>query len=285
VFVSGALTPQNVLTSNNQSRVTKAFGIPNLTEETSVNLSAGITARPRSNLSLTADVYRITIDGRIVITSLFSAGNDTVVKRILAPFQSQGVTQAQFFTNSIDTRTTGVDLVAAYGRGLGRGTLTLTGSANFTKTEVLRVNVPQSMADTFRTNLTTIRNRILNAEDRNRLEDGLPRSKGSLAARYGLGRFAGLARATYYGAIEYHPPGPPATDERFGAKTLLDVDVSYELRGGVRVAVGGNNIFNTYPDPQRDPINISFGRFVYSRRVTQFGMNGGFYYARLLLSL
>ena len=285
VFVSGTLTPQNVLTSNNQSRVTKAFGIPDLTEETSLNLSAGITARPRSNLSLTADVYRITIDGRIVITSLFSAGNDTVVKRILAPFQSQGVTQAQFFTNSIDTRTTGVDLVAAYGRELGRGTLTLTGSANFTKTEVLRVNVPQSMADTFRTNLTTIRSRILNPEDRNRLEDALPRSKGSLAARYGLGRFAGLARATYYGAVRYHHPTDPTLDEQFGAKTLFDLDLSYELRPGLRLALGGENIFNTYPDPQVKPANISFGRFIYSRRVTQFGMNGGFYYGRLQLSL
>jgi len=285
VFVSGALTPQNVLTSNNQSRVTRAFGIPDLTEETSVNLSAGITARPRSNLSLTADVYRITIDGRIVLTSLFSAGSDTVVKRILGPFQSQGVTQAQFFTNSIDTRTTGIDLVAAYGRGLGRGTLTLTGSANFTKTEVLRVNVPQSMADTFRTNLTTIRSRILNPEDRNRLEDGLPRSKGSLAARYGLGRFAGLARATYYGSIEYHHPTDPTLDEHFGAKALFDLDLSYELHPGVRLALGGENILNTYPDPQVKPANISFGRFVYSRRVTQFGMNGGFYYGRLMLRL
>ena len=285
VFVSGALTPQNVLTSNNQSRVTRAFGIPDLTEETSVNLSAGITARPRSNLSLTADVYRITIDGRIVLTSLFSAGSDTVVKRILAPFQSQGVTQAQFFTNSIDTRTTGIDLVAAYGRGLGRGTLTLTGSANFTKTEVQRVNVPQSMADTFRTNLTTIRSRILNPEDRNRLEDGLPRSKGSFAARYGLGRFAGLARATFYGSIEYHHPTDPTLDEHFGAKALFDLDLSYELHPGVRLALGGENILNTYPDPQVKPANISFGRFVYSRRVTQFGMNGGFYYARVLLSL
>ncbi len=284
VFVGGQLAPQNVLTSNNQSRITKAFGIPDLTEETSVNLSAGITARPRPNLSVTADVYRIAIDGRIVITSQFSA-SDTVVARILAPFQSQGVTTAQFFTNSIDTRTTGVDLVGAYARGLGRGTLTLTGSATFTKTEVLRVNVPQSMADTFRTNLTTIRNRILNREDRNRLEDALPRSKGSLAARYGLGRFAGLARATYYGDIEYHHPTDPTMDEHFGAKTLFDLDLSYELRGGVRLAVGGNNIFNVYPDPQVKPNNISFGRFVYSRRVTQFGMNGGFYYARLLLSL
>jgi iron complex outermembrane receptor protein len=284
VFVSGALTPQNVLTSNNQSRVSKAFGIPDLTEETSVNLSAGITARPRSNLSLTADVYRIRIDGRIVITSQFSA-SDTVVRRILAPFQSQGVTTAQFFTNSVDTRTTGVDLVAAYARGLGRGTLNLTGSATFTKTEVLRVNVPQSMADTFRTSLTTIRNRILNPEDRNRLEDALPRSKGSLAARYGLGRFAGLARATYYGSIEYHHPTDPTLNEHFGAKTLVDLDLSYELAGGVRLAVGANNLFNTYPDPQVHPVNQSFGRFVYSRRVTQFGMNGGFYYARMLLRL
>ncbi|HYT03844.1 MAG TPA: TonB-dependent receptor [Gemmatimonadales bacterium] len=284
VFVSGALTPQNVLTSNNQSRVTRAFGIPDLTEETSVNLSAGLTARPRANLSLTADVYRITIDGRIVLTSQFSA-SDTVVKRILAPFQNQGVTTAQFFTNSIDTRTTGLDLVAAYARGLGHGTLTLTGSANFTKTEVLRVNVPQSMADTFRTNLTTIRNRILNPEDRNRLEDALPRAKGSVTARYASGQFAGLARATYYGAIEYHHPTDPTLDEHFGAKTLFDVDLSYQLRGGVRLGVGGSNVFNTYPDPQVKAANVSFGRFVYSRRVTQFGMNGGFYYTRLQLTL
>jgi iron complex outermembrane receptor protein len=284
VFVGGALTPQNVLTSNNQSRVTRAFGIPDLTQETSVNLSAGITARPRPNLSLTADLYRITIDGRIVITSQFSA-SDTVVKRILAPFQSQGVTTAQFFTNAIDTRTTGLDLVAAYGHAFARGTLTLTGSANFTKTVVRRVNVPQAMADTFRTALTTIQNRILNREDRNRLEDALPRAKGSLAARYGLGRFAGLARAAHYGPIEYHHPTDPTLDEHFGAKTLFDLDLSYELRPGVRLALGGENIFNTYPDPQVKPANISFGRFVYSRRVTQFGMNGGFYYTRLRVSL
>src|SRR3989454_8957838 len=50
VFVSGALAPQNVLTSNNQSRVTKAFGIPDLTQETSVNLSAGRSEEHTSEL-------------------------------------------------------------------------------------------------------------------------------------------------------------------------------------------------------------------------------------------
>ena len=177
--------------------MTKAFGIPDLTEETSVNLSAGITARPRANLSLTVDLYRITIDGRIVLTSQFSSlpsvePNLAIrarVAQILAPFQAQGVTTAQFFANAVDTKTLGADVVAAYATTLGGGTLNLTGSANFTKTDVERVNVPQAMADSFASgNLDTVRIRILNPEDRNRLEDGLPRRKGSVQARWQRGR-------------------------------------------------------------------------------------------------
>src|SRR2546428_10361165 len=43
---------------------------------------------PRSTLFPYTTLFR-SIDGRIVLTSQFSA-SDTVVKRILAPFQSQG---------------------------------------------------------------------------------------------------------------------------------------------------------------------------------------------------
>ena len=132
-----------------------------------------ITAQPLSNLSLTADVYRTTIDGRIVLTSQFSsvaavepnAAIRARVGQILAPFQAQGVTTAQFFTNAVDTKTLGLDVVVAYATALGGGTLNLTGSANFTKTEAERVNVPQAMADSFASgNLDTVRVRILNPE-------------------------------------------------------------------------------------------------------------------------
>jgi len=289
VPVGATLEPRNVLTSTNQSRVTKAFGIPDLTEETSVNVSAGVTARPMSSLSLTIDAYQITIDGRIVITSQFASNDPTIgarVAQILLPFQSAGVTGAQFFANAVDTKTTGLDVVVAYARGIGRGTLTVTGSASLTKTEVERVNIPQAMANVFAGgNLDSVRAKLLNREDQNRLEDALPHQKASLGARYVLGRFGGLARATYYGAIRYLNPLSSANDERFGAKTLLDLDLSYELLSGVRLAVGGTNVFNTYPDPQVKAANISSGRFVYSRRVSQFGMNGGWYYARLQLTL
>src|SRR5438094_923858 len=169
---------------------------------------------------------------------------------------------------------------------LAQGTLNLTGSATFTKTDVERVNVPQAMADSFTSgNLDTVRVRILNPEDRNRLEDALPRQKGSVQARWLRGRLGALGRATYYGAIEYHNPTGPANDEHFGAKTLFDLDVGYQVSAGVRLAVGGSDIFNTLPDQQKKATNISLGRFIYSRRVTQFGISGGFYYARLQLTL
>jgi iron complex outermembrane receptor protein len=168
---------------------------------------------------------------------------------------------------------------------LGRGTLTLTGSANLTKTEVVRVNVPQAMANTFASgNLDSVRTKLLNREDRNRLEDALPHQKGALSARYAGGRLSALVRATYYGEIVYRAPNP-ANDEQFGAKTLLDVDLGLDLVRGLRLGIGANNLLNTFPDKQKVPANINGGRFIYSRRVTQFGMNGGFYYARLALSL
>src|SRR5213076_2552675 len=70
---SGALVPNRILTSNNESRVTQTFGVPPLKQETSVNLSLGVVARPASNWSLTADAYRITIADRIVISSQFQS--------------------------------------------------------------------------------------------------------------------------------------------------------------------------------------------------------------------
>src|SRR2546426_2078135 len=289
IDASGNLVPNRILTSNNESRVTQTFGVPPLKEESSVNVSLGVVAQPASNWAITADAYRITIADRIVISSQFRSADPAVgaiVTRLLAPFQRLGVTTAQFFTNAVDTRTTGVDIVVTHSRTLAGGTLSLTGSANFTKTEVEQVNVPQAIADTFTAgNLPAVRDILLNREDRNRLEDALPREKGGLAARWARGRFAGLARATYYGTIFYRHPNGPANDERFGAKTLFDLDLSYEVQGGVRLAIGGNNIFNTYPDQQVHPTNISLGRFIYSRRVTQFGMNGGFYYTRVQVSL
>ena len=193
----------------------------------------------------------------------------------------------------MDTRTRGVDVVSAYFTPLGRGKLDITLSANFTNTDVQNVNVPQSSIDAFKAangreptadELQQIANTFFNREEFNRLETALPRQKGTLGVKYAQGRISLGARATYYGEIKYRPVNPD-NDENFSAKTLFDLDVTYDMKNGAAITIGANNIFNTFPDEHRKPANRSGERFIYSRRVTQFGTNGGFYYARLSLNL
>jgi len=278
------LVPKRVLTGANNSAVTKAFGMPDLKEETSVNFSAGFTARPLDNFSITADVYSVTIKDRIVLSSRFS-DSDPIVADILKPFEKSGVGQAQFFANAVDTKTNGVDVVAVYHATLGEGRLTLTGSGNMTKTEVEGTNIPAGVANKFSGgDLEAVKNTLFNREEQNRLEDALPMTKASFSARYTMGCISASVRATHYGEIQYKPTNPD-NDETFSAKTLLDVDLSYEILKGVGLSVGANNILNTFPDEHQKDSNRSGERFIYSRRVTQFGMNGAFYYGRIQFSL
>jgi iron complex outermembrane receptor protein len=53
----------------------------------------------------------------------------------------------------------------------------------------------------------------------------------------------------------------------------------------VKFTLGGNNIFNVYPDKHKHSANIDNGNFTYSRRVQQFGVNGANYYLRALIKL
>ncbi|MFQ5707366.1 MAG: TonB-dependent receptor domain-containing protein [bacterium] len=298
---TGELVAKRVLTANNKSPVTKAFGIPNLKEETSINVSAGFTTRPHPKFSFTADYYHIEIDDRIVLTSRFTNANPTFAK-LLEPFQSLGVSQAQFFANAVDTKTNGLDIVAAYFTPLGRGRLSFTGALNLSYTDVQQINIPKESIDVFRKaegrdptqdELNTIANTLFNREEFNRLETALPRQKANISARYSIGPFSALGRASYFGEVKYRPTNP-LNDEDFSAKVLFDVDVAYEILPGVRFSVGANDLFDTFPDKHGKPAeraakglnsNYGNGNFVYSRRVTQFGMNGGFYYSRLQFDL
>jgi iron complex outermembrane recepter protein len=277
---TNTLQPTQVLTSNNASPVTRAFGIPKLHEEQSTNLSGGLAWRPLDNLSFTADGYFIRIKDRIVLTSGFANTNPTVAD-ILTPFPA--VSQAQFFANAVDTDTTGVDVVGDWVTVAGDGTLTLTGAANFTKTEVTHINVPASLVNKFGSDSAELQTFFFGRNAKNRLEDSVPHQKGFAALRYAIDGISALVRADFYGAV-YYKADNPADDETFGAKLLFDVDLGYQATKSVYFGIGADNVFNTFPDPNTKEANISFGRFIYNRNVSQFGMNGGFYYGKINLT-
>ncbi len=80
------------------------------------------------------------------------------------------------------------------------------------------------------------------------------------------------------------PESPINTDQTFGAKWITDLDLSYQLRNGLTVAGGANNLFDVYPDPnfrrENNADNSNTGIFVYNG-ISPFGFNGAFYYVRL----
>jgi iron complex outermembrane receptor protein len=279
----GVLQPAQVLTSNNQSPVTRAFGIPRLREERAINLSGGVTVRPRDNFSIAVDGYFIRLEDRIVFTSQFTNANP-IVATILAPFP--GVSQAQFFANAVDTDTKGLDIVLDYSVDLGEGTLTATGGANLSFTKVTDVNIPSSLERKFDADPRQLRQFFFNRQAENRLETAIPRQKGTLGVRYAIEGLSALVRANYYGSVIYKDPSVAGrdNDETFGAKVLFDVDLGYQATKEITISVGADNLLDTYPDRQKNAANISAGRFLYSRNVSQFGQNGGFYYAKLELT-
>ena len=171
----------------------------------------------------------------------------------------------------------------------GAGTVTLSAAANLTKTEVKDVHIPQSLQDRFATSSTPqqLRTFFFGRLAQNRLEDSVPHQKGNAAIRYNFRQISALVRANYYGRVRFksdQASDGSYSDELFTAKTLFDFDLGYQFTKNFQLVVGADNVLNTFPDKQQNPANISLGRFQYSRNVTQFGQNGGFYYGKLELT-
>ncbi|CAM2009016.1 TonB-dependent receptor [Acanthopleuribacter pedis] len=270
--VSNELVPFEVGTFRNNDPVTQAFGIPELKEETSVNLSAGFTWKPSRNLSITADMYQIDIDDRIVISGQFQASADPQIAALLEPFD---VSAAQFFTNAVDTETQGGDLVIAYGFDLGEEKrLRLTAAANWNDTQV--VGEPQTPAE-----LEGFGSTLFNRIERERIETAQPRSQISLTAAYEVKQLTITARANRFGSVKtVESAADPSRDQVFGAKTLVDLDLSLRFGHHLTWSLGANNLFDTYPDENNPGLSFN-GIFVYPRRTAPFGFNGGSFYTRL----
>jgi iron complex outermembrane receptor protein len=279
LVINGVNTPVDVRTFPAGSPEAAVLGATPLRPEESVNYSAGFAWEPMRELSLTVDAYRIDIDDRIVFSENFTG---TAIRQLFEAAGFVGVTGGRFFTNAIDTRTTGVDVVLQYARAVGPGMLRFTGGGNLTKTEVLTDSVvtpPQ---------LIGLGEVLFGRVERGRLERGQPRSSLNLALNYAINRLTFNLNNRRFGEVTVFgtaPVGSPTnTDQTFGARWITDVDVSYRMRGGFTAAIGANNALGVYPEQNfRSPTgadNSNAGIFPYNQ-ISPFGFNGAFYYVRL----
>lgn len=263
-FISGV--PVDVVLAPNGGRIARAAGIPDLKEEKSQSATLGFTWRALDDLSVTLDAYRIDIDDRIVLSGYFGT-DDPDIGEIL---QQLGVGQAQFFVNSVDTKTQGFDLTVNHNVELGGGTLESFLAFNHGTTKVRKVHTPPSLVGR--------EDSLLGERDRLFIEGGSPRSKATLGFDYTIGNWDANLKIIYFGPMTLGTfSGPPVPNQHYSDKTSADVSLTYSFGENTKLTVGGVNILDKFPT-QQNPDETDNG-FKYES--VQFGLNGAAWFVRL----
>jgi iron complex outermembrane receptor protein len=273
-LVGGTFVPLEIVTAPVDSELARILGAQDLKPETSVNLSAGLVLNPVDPLEITADFYRIRIDDRVALSGNFTGGQ---LASLLQPF---GAGSARYFTNAIDTRTSGFDLLGSYRVGLGAsGNLRLQAAYNRTETKLLRIapTPPDLAAFLQRSQFEAI---LFNNTEVRRFTCGQPNDNLRLSADWTRGKLSTTLRASRYGdfcSIEDLPTAGAAA-QVFAAKWVADLELAYR-RDKYTLGVGGHNLFNALPDPQIP--GTAFNNIRTYPRNAPFGFNGRFLYARV----
>ncbi|TWI60509.1 iron complex outermembrane receptor protein [Pseudoduganella lurida] len=265
---AGVLT--ETLTARQDSAVTRALGIAPLKEETSRNASVGLVLRPLPNFSLTADLYQIKIKDRIVFSSTIAPeANGGPIANVLTPLK---VGQAQFFTNAVDTKTKGLDIVAEHTTRWTGSTLVLSGQLGFNKTEVTGRHSTSSI-------LTG--EQLFDASQVTLIEHGQPRKHHVLSADYTTGPWNGNVRANYYGEVQGQG-FTPGFIQTWEGKWIADMTLRYSFTKKLSAQFGVNNVFDTYPTEWDKTRAAPFPQLGFTRcwETCPFGINGRSLYVR-----
>ncbi|WP_227805627.1 TonB-dependent receptor plug domain-containing protein [Algibacter lectus] len=271
-LVSGGSISNQGTFSNVDPVIREDLGVPQLTAETSKNISAGITYKIKPNLSVSADFYNVKVDDRVLFTGEIGFdGDDSSMNPVESVLVANSITSLKFFVNAVSTNTSGVDLVVNYTNiELGEGILNAALAANFNETTIKgKIDAPAL----FEANGYDIFNR----KEQARITSSRPKSKVLLGLDYDLNKWNFILNNTYFGEVTWQHGSSPALDQTFAGKVITDLIVGYEFSEKLSGNISVNNLLNVYPDEldaKGDVVTDLGGRFKYPWEVNQFGFNG-----------
>ncbi|MEG8143372.1 TonB-dependent receptor [Xanthomonas hortorum pv. gardneri] len=268
-FLAGNPTPFEIRTFPADSTVARALGSEPLDAETSLSYSLGLVLQPTDALYLTVDAYQIDVDDRIVLSSNLTG---TGVRNLLEAQGIFGINGGRYFTNAVDTRTRGVDVVGSYRWQLAASSVDLTAGYNYSETEVR--NVAANPAALSANGLSLER---IDRTERGRIEEGFPRDKFLINGSWNLEHWTLALGATRYGKYSTRPAAA-INDQTFGAKWVVDASASYKVDRWT-LTLGADNLLDEYPD-ENNFANSTSGQFPYSN-LSPFGFNGAYVYGRI----
>jgi iron complex outermembrane receptor protein len=230
-----------------------ALGGKALVPEDAVNTSFGLTANPISGLNMTFDMYTVEVTGKLLKSrSIGIEGNPEF-------------SELAFYTNALDTKTSGFDLVAVY--NLDNTTVSM--AYNHNETEVLQqtqVNGVNPVSD----------GGVVN------LELNLPKDRMTMTLTQNLSdAWSLMARLNYYGeSWDERGDYAAGTKDKIDAVSFIDLEANYRVSNNLSVVLGANNITNAYP---KEIATRASQGMPYPRR-SPLGYHGGFTYMRLMYS-
>jgi iron complex outermembrane receptor protein len=277
ISVNGILLPVQALPVDTPAAI--ALGAKPLKPERSTNYSVGavFTAIPR--VTVTVDAYQIRISDRILLSETLQGAT------VLGVLKSAGILNSAggfYFSNAASTRTRGVDVVATYRPPeTPIGNLRFSLSANVTKTIFTHID---DLPDVLKSAGLVLIGRTRQGD----FTQGMPRSKIIASVNWSKAAWSANLRATRYGSVTMTSSYDPVTqaalyatapDATVAPKTLVDLDIGFQLTSKIRISAGANNLFNIYPD--RLPTILQSSGFAQYNPYAPYGFSGGFYYGKM----
>ncbi len=295
-----------------------AAGIPALKPETSHNYSIGFVAHPMNKVQITLDAYEIEMHNRIlgsgsIVGCEGSTSCTTIVSQgVLNAIKARGITLntadltyagINIFENGANTRTDGVELTGNYSSDFGDfGHVDWTAAFNYNSTKITHEGVlpPSVQAPSFG------QVAIFNAGVESALVTETPKEKLVLTALWTHGPWSVNLNEVVYGTTtgaflnQYYGSGGAGVGSRlYTVKTpvtgITNVDVTYKVNSAIKVTGGAMNLFDTkppsVPSALLTAVNSAYAIPVDGSHVANapiqyspYGINGGYYYARVTFS-
>lgn len=227
---------------NNVSTQAKLLGIPQLDAETSQNFTIGFGGKA-NNFSYTLDYYNIAVKDRIVLGTEISATGDASnpLDILLA---ANNLSDVSFFSNAIDTKTSGIDVVLGYGGiKLGEGILGFNLSGNYTI---------QNERDGAVKDIPLVANSgqsVVNETQEALFFTSRPVTKWILGANYDINKFGFSLNNTYFGKTTFQQQGLDNNlFTEFTPKIVTDLGINYSATDKLTLALNLNNILDVLPE-------------------------------------
>jgi iron complex outermembrane receptor protein len=246
-----------------------SFGGKALEPEDATNISVGFSANFGDSFTLTADYYQVDVEDRIVKTFNLSVPDTP-------EFADVDFDSVAFYTNGLETETSGFDIVALWSMDWAGGSSTDFSLAwNNNDTKITKVNAIDHDADPATDPVEPV-----SGGTQFNIENNLPENRFSFAANHHMDRLDLTLRANWYDDTIDEQSGRIPVDSAM----MVDIEARYELNDEWKLVVGANNVFDEFPSTVGEnnfptPSVRNHQGLTYPRR-SPIGYDGGMWYLK-----